>query len=246
VTGRDDDEPWVSDEMVRLAGARRFPAVPDDIGDPVLARGHRQFLDWFTGVCRMHESDAARARTDAGVAPFLSRVAARLAELDAPVRRIDAPPTYRRPHAEGPVALTMNAAWAERAAPLIETGVAAGAGRALDEIPELWVDLPSDVGPGRYVALRVAGDSMEPLLAHGDVVLVELGVPATSGAVIVARNADDGYVVKRVERAASATDDTTLLTSINPAYQPLALTTRPGTVLGRVVLRWQVTGGAER
>jgi hypothetical protein len=40
---------------------------------------------------------------------------------------------------------------------------------------------------------------------------------------------------------ASAIDDTTVLTSINPAYQPIALATGPGTVLGRVILRWRVT-----
>lgn len=234
------DEP-AFDQMVRLAGGRRVPAAPGDLGDPALARGQQRFWEWFTAYARARESGAARARTEAGVAPFLDRVAARIAELDALVWRIDAAPSYRRPQAEGPVALTMGAAWAERAAPLIESGVAAGAGRALDEMPELWVDLPSEVPPGRYVAFRVAGDSMEPLVEHGDVVLVELGVPATSGAVIVARNADDGYMVKRVERVASADDDTTVLTSINPDYQPIALATGPGTVLGRVVLRWKVS-----
>jgi SOS-response transcriptional repressor LexA len=226
--------------MVRLAGGVRFPALPDDLERPELAHAQRQFWSWLTDECRERESAAARARTEAGVGPFLSRVAARLAELDAPVRRIDAPPIYRRPLAEGPVALTMAAAWAEHAAPLIESGVAAGAGRALDEVPEVWIDIPADVPSGRYVALRVAGDSMEPLLAHGDVVLVELGVPATVGAVIVARNADDGYMVKRVERVASAADDTIELTSINPDYQPIALPTGPGTVLGRVILRWRM------
>jgi SOS-response transcriptional repressor LexA len=229
------------DEMVRLAGGRRFPAVPDDLDDPALAGAQVRFWDWLTIVCRTGESAEARARTEGGVAPFLARVSARLTELDARVRRIDGAPSYCRPSAEGPVALTMAAAWARRAAPLIESGVAAGAGRALDEIPDVWVDLPSDVADGRYVALRVAGDSMEPLLEHGDVVLVELGAAATTGAVIVARNADDGYMVKRVDRAASAADDTTLLASINPDYQPIALPTRAGTVLGRVVLRWRVT-----
>jgi SOS-response transcriptional repressor LexA len=239
-SGRDDNVDAAYDEMVRLAGGRRLPAVPDDLADPVLAGGQMQFWDWLTVVCRAHESAEARARTEAGVAPFLGRVAARLAGLDAPVRRIDAAPSYCRPSAEGPVALTMAAAWARRAAPLIESGVAAGAGRALDEIADVWVDLPEDVPDGRYVALRVAGDSMEPLLEHGDVVLVELGASAATGAVIVARNMDDGYMVKRVERAASATDETIGLTSLNPDYQPIALAARPGTVLGRVVLRWRV------
>jgi SOS-response transcriptional repressor LexA len=226
--------------MVRLAGGTRLPALPDDLDHPTLAEGQRRFWSWLAADCRERESGEARERTEAGVAPFLTRVAARLAELDRAVRRIDAAPSYRRPRIEGPVALTMAAAWAERAAPLIESGVAAGVGRALDEVPEVWVDVPSDVPGGRYVALRVAGDSMEPLLAHGDVVLVELGVAATAGAVIVARNADDGYMVKRVERVASAGDETTVLTSINPDYQPIAIATGPGTVLGRVILRWRI------
>lgn len=228
------------DQMVRLVASRRVPPVPDDLADPGLAHAQHQFWDWLTVESRHQESPEDRARTEAGVGPFVARVAARLADLDAHVRRIDAPPTYCRPDAEGPVALTMAAAWARRAAPLIESGVAAGAGRALEEVPDVWVDLPTDVPDGRYVALRVAGDSMEPLLEHGDVVLVELGTSAATGAVIVARNADDGYVVKRVERAASASDDTIALASINPDYQPIALPARPGTVLGRVVLRWRV------
>jgi SOS-response transcriptional repressor LexA len=234
----------VYDPMVRLAGSRRLPALPDELADPALAQAQQRFWDWFTITSRARdaEHDTTHERTEAGVASFLTRVAARLAELDELVPHVDAPPIYHQPDTEGPIALTMAAAWARRAAPLIESGVAAGIGRLLDEVPDVWVDLPNEVPDGRYVALRVAGDSMEPLLEHGDVVLVELGATAMTGAVIVARNADDGYMVKRVARTATATDDTIHLASINPDYHPIALPSRPGTVLGRVVLRWRVSG----
>jgi SOS-response transcriptional repressor LexA len=234
----------VYDPMVRLAGSRRLPALPDELADPALAHAQQRFWDWFTSASRAHDDDADTmlTRTEAGVVPFLARVAARLAELDELVPHIDAPPSYRQPDTEGPVALTMSAAWARRAAPLIESGVAAGIGRALEEVPDVWVDLPSEVPDGRYVAMRVAGDSMQPLLEHGDVVLVELGAATMTGAVIVARNADDGYMVKRVARTPTAIDDTIHLASINPDYHPIALPSRPGTVLGRVVLRWRVSG----
>jgi len=235
------------DALLSLAGAADLPALPDAVVGEALARGQRRFWQWWAADCRARESAAEAARTALGAERFADRVLARvgargappLPAIDAPVRRIDRAPSYRHPTVEGaPVA----AAWAAGAAPLVEIGVAAGAGRALwDEVAELWVDLPEGVPPGRYVALRVAGDSMQPLLTPGDVVLVELGVPPTSGSVIVARDADDGYMVKRVGASRAAVDAGALeLESINPAYEPVRVVAGPGTVLGRVILRWHV------
>ena len=51
----------------------------------------------------------------------------------------------------------------------------------------------------------------------------------------IARNAEDGYVVKRV---IAADDHMIELGSVNPAYPPVRVTPGPGTVLGRVVVRW--------
>jgi len=228
------------DELLSLASGRDLPALPDDLAGAAVARGQRRFWAWWAATCRARESETDAARSAVGAERFADRVLSRVAALDVPVRRLDCAPSCRRPTVDGaPVdGAPVASAWAAGAAPLVEIGVAAGVGRALwDEVAELWVDLPEGVPPGRYVALRVTGDSMQPLLMPGDVVLVELGTPPTSGSVIVARDADDGYMVKRVGPARAGSLE---LQSINPAYDPIRIVAGPGTVLGRVILRWHV------
>lgn len=127
-----------------------------------------------------------------------------------------------------------------REAPLLELSVAAGAGRELwDAECDTIVALPRDVPRGRYIALRVSGDSMEPLLHPGDVALVKLGPAVVPQTVVVARDEDDGYVVKRVGRVTARAIE---LLSLNPAYAPLRIPRRAHAVLGTVVLRWCAHG----
>ena len=106
----------------------------------------------------------------------------------------------------------------------------------------MWVALPTAAGlpDRRYVALRVVGDSMLPLLHPEDVVLVDLDGEIAPGAIIVARGADEdgvtgSYVVKRV---GVASDQTLELTSLNPNYPPLIIPRERQQLLGPVVLRW--------
>ena len=114
--------------------------------------------------------------------------------------------------------------------------MAAGTGRELfDEPCDAWVALPAGLPAGRYVALRVVGDSMIPLLHSGDVVLVDLDAAVRPGAIAVARHPDHGSVVKRVLRAGGGA---LRLVSLNPAYPPLELPPGAGALLGPVVLRW--------
>ncbi len=125
-----------------------------------------------------------------------------------------------------------------RAAPLAELGVAAGTGRELlDEPCDAWVALPAELPAGRYVALRVVGDSMIPLLHSDDVVLVDLDGTVHAGAVAVARHPEHGYVVKRVGRTGRRAVS---LVSLNPAYPSLELLPGEGAgaLIGPVVLRW--------
>lgn len=120
--------------------------------------------------------------------------------------------------------------------PQWDLAVAAGAGRALWEEPcESWVKLPAATPPGRYVALRVAGDSMAPAIHSGDLILVQLGETLVRGAIVVARGFDDGYVVKRVGRAAGKHME---LESLNPDYGPISIPRDPSRVLGTVIMRW--------
>jgi SOS-response transcriptional repressor LexA len=170
----------------------------------------------------------AAAEREAAAARFAERVRARVASAGRGIRLIDRPP--EPVHAETALASTLGAA------PLVELGVAAGTGRELLEEPcEAWVALPPGVPSGRYVALRVVGDSMTPLLHSGDVVLVDLDGTAATGGVVVARHPDHGYVVKRVGRAR---EWGLPLESLNPAHPMLVLAPGAGALIGPVVLRW--------
>lgn len=122
-------------------------------------------------------------------------------------------------------------------APYVDLAAAAGAGRALwDEPCHEVVVLPEQMPSGRYVAIGIAGDSMEPAFHRGDTLLVKLGNEAQRDTVILARlPGDDGYVVKRVARATRAS---LVLHSLNPAYAPIVLEREAGSVVGTVLLRW--------
>ena len=165
----------------------------------------------------------AAAEREAAAARFAERVRAGVAAAGLGVRRVNRMPEPVHAETAG-------------AAPLVELGVAAGTGRELLEEPcEAWVALPPDVPSGRYVALRVVGDSMTPLLHSGDVVLVDLGGAVATGAVVVARHPEHGYVVKRVGRMGAWGLP---LQSLNPAYPTLVLAAGAGALIGPVVLRW--------
>jgi hypothetical protein len=196
---------WERDLVVWLAGRRMQ-------GQATGRPGHPGFEAW-----------RAAGELEGGAARFAERVRARVASAGLGVELVDHLPEPA--HADVP-----------GTAALIELGVAAGTGRELLEEPsDARVVLPPGAPPGRYVALRVVGDSMRPLLHSGDVVLVSLDVGAVVGAVVVARHPEHGYVVKRMGRPGAWG---TPLGSLNPAYPTLLLPPGAGTVIGRVVLRW--------
>ena len=121
-------------------------------------------------------------------------------------------------------------------APWMELSAAAGEGRELwDEECDRWVELPSSLAPGRYLALGVAGDSMLPLLHAGDTILVRLGSEVQRDTIVVARRPDNGYVVKRVGRVQRRSIE---LLSLNPAYEPLLIPRDGREILGTVIMRW--------
>ena len=122
-----------------------------------------------------------------------------------------------------------------------DLAIAAGAGRELSDAEcDATIPLPPEVPRGRFVALKVSGDSMEPLMRSGDVVLVKLGARPTPGTVVVARDPDHGYVVKEVGRVTSRAVE---LLSLNAAYPPLRVAHAAGAVLGMVILRWRPSAG---
>jgi phage repressor protein C with HTH and peptisase S24 domain len=209
---------WERDALVWLVGRRSE------------GRAHPGFDAWRASAAASAEREAAAAR-------FAERVRSRVASAGRGVRLVDRLPEPVHPDP----AVTPTAGLV--AAPLVELGVAAGTGRELLEEPcEAWVALPPELPSGRYVALRVVGDSMTPLLHSGDVVLVDLDGTAAAGAVVVARHPEHGYVVKRVGRPRPGGLP---LESLNPAYPGLVLSAGAGAVIGPVVLRWCGHGPAK-
>jgi len=124
----------------------------------------------------------------------------------------------------------------QRCAVMLELAAAAGAGRELwDEPCDTWVELPADLPPARYLAMRVEGDSMQPVLAPRDVILVQLDAAPAVDDLVVSRWPDGGFVVKRV---ASLTPKRIELASFNEAYEPVTVRRDPSTVLGTVIARF--------
>lgn len=146
----------------------------------------------------------------------------------------------QRPASAAALSVAVERAAEHGCAPMLDLAAAAGAGRELwDAECESWVELPSDLPRARYVALRVSGESMAPLMHSGDVVLVQLGTPLARDTVIVARRPGEGYVVKRVGRLRRATIE---LLSLNPDFPPIIIPRDERLIVGKVVMRWSNAG----
>jgi|GEM_PF-926637 len=195
-----------------------------------------RFADWMareSGVApRRHErlTDEARSNLAARIASGI------LAERTGIVESGEWPRTEHVP-AGGTVTQMIEDAERDHYAVVPGLAIAAGAGRELwDAECESIIRLPDEISRGRYVALMVKGDSMTPLLRDGDMVLVRLGEKADRGSVIVARDEDDGYVVKRVGRVSARFIE---LLSLNPEFPAMKVERSAHRVLGRAVLRWR-------
>ena len=99
-----------------------------------------------------------------------------------------------------------------------------------EEVPQAWES------QGEFFALKIKGDSMEPRMESGDVVIVKQQPDANSGdTVIVLVNGDDA-TCKRLQK----TDNGIMLVSTNPKYPPMfysneEIQTKPVVILGKVV-----------
>ena len=202
-----------------------------------------EFLEWYCGEQRLNHEERpdGEAMVHSESVALARRIRERLQAEQAGVYRVDQAPTERQ-HASSTTASQMvELLTGTSEAALADLAVAAGAGRALWDIEcDTSVELPAHVPRGKYLALRVAGESMMPLMHSGDVVLVKLGPDVRQDSVVVARLPDHGYVVKRVGRLTAAFLE---LVSLNPEFPSLRIPRSFDPVLGTVVLRWCVHSG---
>lgn len=205
---RDADAPsWDNDAFLRWLGEREGESEPQ---------------------ARRLSDDELRARGDA----FMAVVEARRLAVR---RRAEAAPR-RRASTSAPPRAALRLAAAERATPLVDLGVAAGAGRELWDAPvSEWVPLPEEIPGGQHLALRIVGDSMEPIMHTGDVVLVRLGDQPKVNTVVIVRHPEDGYVCKKVRRLRR---DRIELESLKPGRPSFTIPRDPELMVGTVLLVW--------
>jgi phage repressor protein C with HTH and peptisase S24 domain len=126
--------------------------------------------------------------------------------------------------------------WVEVPRLLIEVSAGPGAATASEQqfdsfrFSHRWLR-EQGLDPGRLSAVRVIGDSMEPLLREGDDLLVDLAERPFRDGIYVVR-LDDSLLVKRVTSQGGGRFS---LLSQNLSYPPLSVTTDQFELLGRVV-----------
>jgi SOS-response transcriptional repressor LexA len=200
-----------------------------------------RFIDWLAAEAREHDR-RVRCRTSHELGVQGRAMLARLRARRLGVARVAEAPRLRSPSLAGTPGDVLATASQESAAPVIELSVAAGVGRELwDEPVESWLEVPPNAPAGQYLALKVAGESMVPLMHTGDTVLVRIGADVECDTVIVARHPDDGYVCKRVGRVCS---DAIELASLGPGRPPITIPRDPRLILGTVLMVWCEHGDA--
>lgn len=113
------------------------------------------------------------------------------------------------------------------------------AGIPIDAIEDIldWEEItPALAMSGRYFGLRIKGDSMQPRMVDGDVVIVRCQPDAESGDVVIVQVNGNEATCKRLSKHPSGIS----LISFNPAYEPFTYTNEqieslPVTIIGKVV-----------
>lgn len=122
--------------------------------------------------------------------------------------------------------------------PRLALGASAGPGAVADgeraigvlSFSRSWLR-DQGLDPAKLNAIVVTGDSMEPLLRHGDEILVDCTPRPLCDGVHVVR-LDDTLLVKRID---AGRPDRIMLLSQNEIYPPIEVDRRDVTVIGRVV-----------
>ena len=207
-----------------------------EVDDDDLAYQDERFLFWLANDLRAGLGSTQRSTDEREAAEFarraLTRVKVRLAEKRLPRGQL----RERSASLSATLAHSIPAAARERCATMLDLAVAAGSGRELwDEPCDRWLELPDDVPSGRYVALRVAGDSMAPVLGPREVILIDLDSSPRVDDLVVARLPDQSHVVKRIAAMKGSTME---LASFNREYESIFVARDPSPVVGTVIARF--------
>lgn len=120
-----------------------------------------------------------------------------------------------------------------------------GGGRAVEHHVEegepyhfrkTWVRKALGVSPDDLRIIRVEGDSMEPTLFDGDIVLIDLTCKAPTPPGVFVLFDGVGLVTKRIEHVPNSDPPTLRVLSDNPRYSAYERTAEEVNIVGRV--RW--------
>ncbi|MBU0621654.1 MAG: S24 family peptidase [Gammaproteobacteria bacterium] len=81
-------------------------------------------------------------------------------------------------------------------------------------------DTDSNCSGNELVALMVLGDSMQPEFIEGEILVIEMGAPATDGAFVIAEVAKEDFIFRQLKRDAQGG---WRLVALNPAYPDTAI-----------------------
>ena len=103
--------------------------------------------------------------------------------------------------------------------------------------PDDWEEIPEMMARnGQHIALRIKGDSMEPRMRTGDVVIVRLQPDIDDGDIAIVRINGDEATCKKIKK----TPEGLWLVSTNPNYDPMFFSPKdieelPVVIIGKVV-----------
>lgn len=100
--------------------------------------------------------------------------------------------------------------------PLYEIGVSAGTGNFLDESPYELVEAPKHVPDSADFALRVEGDSMEPMIRDGQIIWIRQQPILYHGDIGVFHYRENAYCKRYIEAGGGI-----ILRSLNKAYEDI-------------------------
>ena len=113
------------------------------------------------------------------------------------------------------------------------------AGIPIEAITDIedYEEIPEELArTGKFAALKIKGDSMEPKISDGDVVIVKLQESVDNGEIAIVMVNGDDATCKKIKK----TPEGVMLISTNPDYEPMFYSNReieekPVRIWGKVV-----------